>query len=186
MSWIYGYARRSSVDDGAFQVHALEAAGCDRIFSDNASSTSEPRPQLQLLLDTATAGDTIVVSQLDRIGLGLGHLVRLLADLGERDIAFRSLMDAIDTTIEGGGFVFHLIDALANFEHKLLAEQTLVIVAATTRYDLLTARQRDAYDSTVAAMESEGMPLTEAEKDSLVELISGRMPFDDFRRSFGV
>jgi len=67
MSHLLGYARVSTIDqDPALQLDALTAAGCQRIYTDRASGTLTARPQLDLLLDHALAGDTVCVWRLDR------------------------------------------------------------------------------------------------------------------------
>jgi DNA invertase Pin-like site-specific DNA recombinase len=93
-----GYARVSTADqDLALQRDALKAAGCARIFTDTITGTSTERPGLSKALAALSAGDTLIVWKLDRLGRSLAHLVQLIADLGTRGIGFRSLSDPIDT-----------------------------------------------------------------------------------------
>ena len=53
---LIGYARVSTLDqDPALQPDALEAAGCERIFTDHASGTIAERPELARALDHSDA-----------------------------------------------------------------------------------------------------------------------------------
>jgi DNA invertase Pin-like site-specific DNA recombinase len=65
----YGYARVSSKgQDYTAQVEALKAAGCERIFSEKASAkNTDGRPEFLKLLKVLLPGDTVVVTQLDRL-----------------------------------------------------------------------------------------------------------------------
>ena len=59
------------------------------------------------------------------------HLVTVIADLGQRQVGFRSLCDgALDTTTATGELVFHIFSALAQFERRLIQERTRAGLAA--------------------------------------------------------
>jgi DNA invertase Pin-like site-specific DNA recombinase len=133
-----GYARVSTSDQNLdLQAKALEAAGCAAIFRDDGVSGSlGSRPGLTEALAALRGGGVLVVWKLDRLGRSLGHLIRLLEDLGDSGIGFVSLTEAIDTTTSGGRLMFHLLAALAEFERSLIAERTRAGMAA--------ARQRGA------------------------------------------
>ena len=78
-----------------------------------------------------TAGDTLVVWRLDRLGRSLLHGVTVIAELGQRQVGFRSLCDgALDTTTATGELVFHMFSALAQCERRLLQERTRAGLAA--------------------------------------------------------
>jgi DNA invertase Pin-like site-specific DNA recombinase len=95
---LIGYARVStSAQDLALQLDALRSVGCERIYRDVGSGSIRRRPQLEACLDYLRPGDVIVVWRLDRLGRSLRHLIDVLAGLRERQIAFRSLKENIDT-----------------------------------------------------------------------------------------
>ena len=125
MGHVYGYARVSTPEqDPALQVDALIAAGCERVFVDHASGKKTARPEFDLMWSTLLVGDTLVVWRLDRLGRSLSHLVEMFTELGEREVAFRSLSEAIDTSTAAGRLMFHVMGALAEFEHQLILERT--------------------------------------------------------------
>jgi DNA invertase Pin-like site-specific DNA recombinase len=69
---ILAYARTSTnAQNPQLQIDALTAAGTDRIVITQASGTATARPQLDLMLKIARAGDTIMVWRLDRLGRSL-------------------------------------------------------------------------------------------------------------------
>jgi DNA invertase Pin-like site-specific DNA recombinase len=131
MGNLLGYARVSTLDQQpALQVDALQAAGCYRVFTETASGARVDRPVLAQLLDQLRPGDTLVVWKLDRLGRSLRHLVDTVTGLADREIGFRSLQEAIDTTTPGGRLVFHVFAALAEFERDLIRERTTAGLAA--------------------------------------------------------
>jgi len=153
---LIGYARVSTQDQVAdLQSDALRAAGCERIFVEQASGARRDRPQLQAALDymRADAGDVLVVWRLDRLARSLGQLIETVEGLERRGVGFRSLTEAIDTTSAGGRLIFHVFGAMAEFERGVMRERTRAGLdaarargrvggrpAALTQKDLVEAR----------------------------------------------
>ncbi len=128
---LLGYARVSTDgQDHALQLDALRQAGCDKLFIETASGTKTCRAELARLLDTARAGDQIVVWRLDRLGRSLKHLIDLSEQLQQRGVGLRSLTEAIDTSTPAGRFLFSLLGALAAMEREVLVERTRAGLAA--------------------------------------------------------
>lgn len=122
---LIGYERVSTDDQKlALQHDALQAAGCEKIFSDKMSGAKADRPGLKEALGFARTGDTLVVWRLDRLGRSLKDLMALIEGLEQRHIGFRSLQESIDTTSSGGKLIFHMFGALAEFERNLMRERT--------------------------------------------------------------
>jgi DNA invertase Pin-like site-specific DNA recombinase len=123
-----GYMRVSTdQQELALQLDALKAAGVKAkdIYRDKASGKLSERPGLDKCLAALKPGDTLVVWKLDRLGRSLRHLVDTVDDLGKRDVGFKSLTETfIDTTTNGGKFIFHVFAALADFERGLIIERT--------------------------------------------------------------
>lgn len=122
---LVGYARVSTKGQKLDrQIASLEAAGCQRIFSDKKSGKNTEREELWKVLDYLREGDTLVVPSLDRLGRSIQDLIAIVAGLRERGIGFRSLHEALDTTTPGGRLVFHVFAALAEFIRELIVQGT--------------------------------------------------------------
>lgn len=132
---LVGYARVSTQDQKTeLQMDALKAVGCERVFVEKASGAQRDRPELKAALDYVRAGDTIVVWKLDRLARSLKQLIETVDDLQRREIGFRSLTEAIDTTTPGGRLIFHIFAALAEFERSIIRERTMAgLLAARSR-----------------------------------------------------
>ena len=114
---LIGYERVSTDDQNlALQHDALQAADCEKIFSDKMSGANADRPGLKEAFEFARKGDTIVVWRLDRLGRSLKDLIALVEALENRKIGFRSLQENIDITTGGGKLILHLFGALVEFE----------------------------------------------------------------------
>lgn len=127
-----GYARVSTNEQNLdLQRSALQAAGCVEIHADQGISGSDfERPGLSQALEGLNPGDMLVVWRLDRLGRSLIDLIRLVTDLGVRQVEFHSLSEAIDTSSPGGRLLFHLLAAMAEFERSLISERTRAGMAA--------------------------------------------------------
>lgn len=122
---LIGYARVSTADQNEdLQVDALDAAGCDRIFTDKVTGVKADRPELDALLSYIREGDTLVVWRLDRLGRSSRHLTELVEDLQEKGVAFRSLTEGLDTSTSTGKLIFQIFAAMAEFERNLIVERT--------------------------------------------------------------
>jgi len=138
---LIGYARVSTDDQNlALQLDALKRAGCRRVFRDFGSGSLSHRPELDACFQFLTAGDTLVVWRLDRLGRGLKHLIDAIEDLDDRKIGFRSLTEQIDTTTSAGRLQFHIFGALAEFEKETIRERTRAGLAAARARGRLSGR----------------------------------------------
>ncbi len=125
MSMLVGYARVSTTDQNLdLQTDALQAAGCERLYTDTVSGAKVDRPGLTAALNTCRPGDTLVVWKLDRLGRSLPHLVETVRDLIACGVGFKSVQEQIDTTTAGGKLIFHIFASLAEFERDLIRERT--------------------------------------------------------------
>jgi DNA invertase Pin-like site-specific DNA recombinase len=150
---LIGYARVSTQDQNpSLQTDALHEAGCEKVFTEKASGASRERPQLKAALEYMRSGDTLVVWKLDRLARSLKQLVETVESLGEQEIGFRSLTEAIDTTTPGGRLVFHIFAALAEFERSIIRERTKAGLAAARARGKVGGRPRSlAADGLAAA-----------------------------------
>jgi len=138
-----GYVRVSKQEQHeALQIDALKEAGCEKWFVDKMTGSKAERKGLDEALAYVRPGDTFVVWKLDRAGRSLTHLIELLKGLQERGIEFISLTEQIDTTTPGGKLIFHLMGALAEFEHDLIRERTNAGLAAARARGRVGGRPR--------------------------------------------
>lgn len=121
---IIGYARVSTLDQKIdLQEDDLKKAGCEHIFVEHMSGGIDDRPVLKEALDYLQKGDTLVVWKLDRLGRSVGHLVKVINELKERGIHFKSVRDPIDTTSAAGMLFFHMMASFAEFERATIKER---------------------------------------------------------------
>ena len=127
MNAVLGYARVSTTgQDLVTQLIALNAAGVDTecVFTDRLSgSATTARPGLAAMLDYARAGDTHVVSAIDRLGRSVAEVTRTIAELSERRILLRALREGIDTATPTGRAVAAIMATLAELELELGRER---------------------------------------------------------------
>jgi DNA invertase Pin-like site-specific DNA recombinase len=122
----FGYARVSSDEQSLeVQVEALKAAGCDMIRSEKVSGASrEGRTELQTLLDFIRAGDTLVVSKLDRLSRNTVDMLSIIGELGDKGVGFKSLAEPwADTTSPAGKLMLTVMSGVAAFERERLKER---------------------------------------------------------------
>ena len=122
---LIGYARVSIDDQNLeLQLDALDQAGCEQVFEDRQSGAKAARPGLDQALTFVRPGDSIVVWRLDRLSRSLKDLIDMVNALEAKGIGLRSLHESIDTSSSSGKLIFHIFDALAEFERNLIRERT--------------------------------------------------------------
>jgi len=168
---LVGYARVSTQEqDLSLQLDALQAAGCDKVYTEKASGAQRDRPQLQAAIDYMRGKDTLVVWKLDRLARSLKQLIETVEELGERGIGLRSLTESLDTTTSGGTLVFHLFAALAEFERSMIRERT--------RSGLQAARRRGRLGGRPPALTSQDLAAAKAllgDPEITVEQVAKRL-----------
>jgi len=120
----------------------LKEAGCEKYFNDVMTGSNFERKGLEQLLAFARSGDTVIVWKLDRLGRSLKDLIETLNLLKDQGVDFISLTEHIDTTTPGGKLIFHLMEALAEFERDLIRERTNAGLAAARARGRVGGRPR--------------------------------------------
>jgi DNA invertase Pin-like site-specific DNA recombinase len=90
---VIGYARTSTADQCAgleAQQRDLAAAGCRKVFSEQASAAGH-RPQLEAMLEYVRQGDVLTVTKPDRIARSTMDLLSIVAKLEAKGVALRIL-----------------------------------------------------------------------------------------------
>ncbi|MDR6739124.1 DNA invertase Pin-like site-specific DNA recombinase [Herbaspirillum sp. 1173] len=122
---VIGYARVSTSEQSLdLQLDSLRLAGASEIYEEKASGKSANRPELEHCLKALRPGDELVVWRLDRLGRNLKDLIRIVEDLKDKGVSFRSITERIDTSGPTSTLVFHLFASLAQFERSLILERT--------------------------------------------------------------
>lgn len=123
---IFGYARVST--DGQTldaQVAALKAAGSTQIFRETASGAKADRRELARAIKALVAGDTFLVTRLDRLARSTRDLLNILDEVAKAGAGFRSLADTwADTTTPHGRLMLTVLGGLAEFERDLIRART--------------------------------------------------------------
>ncbi|TIH34964.1 recombinase family protein [Subtercola vilae] len=122
---LIGYGRVSTADQHLdIQEKQLLTAGCERIYMEKLSGTLASRPELDRALDHLRAGDILVITRLDRLGRSVKNLIDISERLRQGDIALRVVEQGIDSTTSEGRMFFHMLAAVAEFEHDLIVART--------------------------------------------------------------
>lgn len=128
------YARTSTLDKGQnpeVQLRELREYAAHRKWDvmgeyvDQVSGAKEQRPHLDRLLLEMRRGKCqgIVVVRLDRLGRSLKHLLTLLTEFEERNVALISLKEGLDFSTSTGKLMFSIVGAMAQFERDLIRER---------------------------------------------------------------
>lgn len=122
---LIGYARVSTGEqDTHMQLEALRRAGVRVIYSESCSSVGK-RPELAKALAATRPGDCFVVYKLDRVARSLKDLLRILDELEAKQVKFKSLTEAVDTTTPAGRMMMQMLGAVAEFERNLIRERSI-------------------------------------------------------------
>lgn len=132
MSRVFAYARVSTVEQlTENQREQIAQAGYSiegRRFVEEQVSGSVPalqRPGFVKLLDRMEAGDTLIVTKLDRIGrdsIDVQQTVRLFSERGIRLVVLQ--LGNLDLTSSAGALMVKVLAAVADFERELIVERT--------------------------------------------------------------
>lgn len=157
---VYGYARVSTDDQNtAAQVDALTAAGCDLVKEEKESgATIEGRPVLKTLLEFMQAGDTLVVTKLDRLARNTLNMLEIIETLGRHQIGFRSLAEPwADTTTPAGRLMLTVMAGVAAFERERIKERQKEGIARAKEAGAYTGGKRKHDPQQIKDLKSSGL-----------------------------
>lgn len=127
---IYGYARVSTkgqAKDGnslEAQENALRSAGATQIYADAFTGTKTHRPELDKLMAVMQAGDTMVVTKLDRIARSATQGIELVQSLLDKGITVHVLNMGLMDNTPTGKLIRNIMMAFAEFERDMIVERT--------------------------------------------------------------
>src|SRR5258708_29709097 len=160
---LYGYARVSTLDqDLSIQRAALKAAGCEVIRAEKASGARRyGRTELQVLLDFLRAGDTLVVTRIDRLARSLKDLQDIVHEFKVRGVALKATEQPIDTSTAAGKCFLDMLGGFAEFETNLRRERQLEGIARAKAGGGCRGRPASIDAAKVRAMKAAGMGATQ-------------------------
>ena len=125
---LIGYARVSTdAQDLTAQRDDLQALGVEleRIYVDHGlTGTHRDRPGLREALAACRAGDTLVVTKLDRLARSLPDARDIADDLTRRSIRLNLGGSIYDPTDPVGRLLFNVLAMVAEFESDLISART--------------------------------------------------------------
>jgi DNA invertase Pin-like site-specific DNA recombinase len=125
---LVGYARVSTEQQNlTAQRTGLRALGVgdDRIYVDHGlTGTNRDRPALRLALAACRAGDTLVVTKLDRLARSLPDARNILDELTKQNVKLSLGGSIHDPTDPVGRLLFNVLAMFAEFETDLIRMRT--------------------------------------------------------------
>jgi DNA invertase Pin-like site-specific DNA recombinase len=133
---LIGYARVSTRQQSTDRQKVdLLAAGVrrDDLYVDNGvSGARASRPNFDRALDALEAGDTLVITTLDRLGRSTQNMLAFAEELRGRGAGLRVLNlggGDVDTATPMGSMLFTIMAALGQMEHEIKRERVLDSIA---------------------------------------------------------
>lgn len=121
-----GYARVSSVGQSLdVQVDRLTDIGCESIFQEKHTGTTDQRPEFQEMMRYLRKGDTLYATKLDRLGRSTLHLTQIFDKLQKKGVDIIILDQQIDTTTPVGKLLFNVLSSIAEFETAIRKERQM-------------------------------------------------------------
>lgn len=164
---LVGYARVSTTDqDLTVQHNSLLAANCERIFAEKRSGRSaNDRPALAEALEFVRAGDTLVVTRLDRLARSARDLHNIIAKVDEKGVGFRCLSQSgVDTTSSTGKLTLAVLAAVAAFEADIRAERQAEGIARAKAAGKYRGRSPSIDYAQIKRLHTQGISPTEIGK----------------------
>lgn len=127
---IYGYARVSTkgqAKDGNSldqQMDQLKANGAVKIYTDSFTGTKIDRPEFKKLLDKLQAGDTLIVTKLDRFARSISQGSDLINKLIDKGIRVNILNIGIMDNTPASKLIRNIFFSFAEFERDMIVERT--------------------------------------------------------------
>ncbi|RVO54953.1 recombinase family protein [Sinorhizobium meliloti] len=167
MTHIYGYARVSSTDqDLSIQEAALRAAGATIVRSEKKSgTTTKGRDELATLIEFARAGDTIMVTRIDRLARSIADLAQIVRTLESNGVHLKATEQPIDTSSPAGRAFLQMLGVFAEFETAIRRERQLEGVAKAKANGVYKGRKASIDADRIRQLVAAGKGATEIAKE---------------------
>lgn len=123
---ILGYARVSTTGQTlAAQLDELRAAGCAKVYREQASGARAERRELQRLLRAVQPGDVVTVTRIDRLARSTFDLFAIVKAITDAGAQFRSRAEPwADSATSTGRLMLAVLGGLADVERDMIRTRT--------------------------------------------------------------
>ena len=126
---LYGYARVSTVkqisgNSQEEQESLLRSSGCTEIVLEQYTGKTTDRPKLNQLVSRLKAGDTLMVTKLDRFARTVQEGKKLIEDLIQKDVTVTILNMGTISNKPMDKLMLSVLFAFAEFERDMIIERT--------------------------------------------------------------
>lgn len=149
----YGYARVSSKgQELTVQTNALLDQGIelDNIYKEKMSGRKkDDRQEFNKLLDKVKAGDSIVVTKIDRFARSTKDALSTIEYLNSKDVGLIILNmggDKVDTSTAIGKLMITVLSGIAEFEADMIRERQLEGIAEAKKRGVYKGRPKQYTD----------------------------------------
>jgi len=168
-----GYARTSTTEQHAgleAQLRDLQAAGCERMFTEQVSSVAE-RAQLAAALDFARDGDVFMVTKPDRLARNTVDLLGIVAQLEAKGVGLVVLSmgkgERLDTRNPTSKLMLTILAGVASWEREIMLERQREGIArakADGKYQGRAPTARNQSDTVLALLADGVRPIDVAKQ----------------------
>lgn len=136
----YGYVfvsskqNRNSLDE---QERAVREAGAEYVFVDEYTGPNTKRTELEKLLHKVNAGDTIVISKLDRIANSVQHGITFINDLVQQGVRVHVMNIGVMDHSSTGRLILNTMLRFAEFHREMNMQKA--------REGKVAARSKEGY-----------------------------------------
>jgi|SRR5699024_2020896 len=125
MGMKYGYARVSTIGQELdAQVDVLKKEGCEVIYKEKFTGTRMEREEFNKLVGNLKAGDTLVVTKLDRFARSVRAGIEVIRELFELGVKVHVLNMGMIENSPTGRLIFNIMMSFAEFERDMIVERT--------------------------------------------------------------
>lgn len=142
-----GYIRVSTLEQNeARQEVLMEQLGVDKVYLDKMSGKSKDRPQLQAMMQYIREGDVVIVESISRFARNTKDLLSLIEELDQKNVAFISQKENIDTNTPSGRFMLTVFAALAQLERETTLQRQKEGIQIAKENGVYKGRKRKGID----------------------------------------